>query len=267
MLCTDDKTSSCASISGATQDKYVLTSDDYKKYLRIKITASNGGGATSQISRATKPIPGPACVRAAAISSTRTKIGSSVISVSSLPAAYYGNKKQVRFVAKSNRSKADFVWYLDNKRLASKNKTTASTLNLSNSRLLIGKHQLILSVKIGKNTRRIIKNITTSPCPDARRLTPKPSTRSFSLSGHKFKVYVSSIYSVLQPGAWRISGARPSSVLWQLDKKTVSRSKTRVYVAPNKLTLGKHVISVRIKSGSRSKTLNWSVASVDYPNK
>jgi hypothetical protein len=56
LRCANTGVSSCAPISGATANTYVLVAGDAKQRLRATVTATNGAGSTSATSAATSPV-------------------------------------------------------------------------------------------------------------------------------------------------------------------------------------------------------------------
>ena len=262
LRCRDDSLSSCLPIQWATERAYTLSNADLGWRLRVLVVATDEGGTSDAYASATTKIAAPACVKASGIAAGTIRAGSLRVRFSGASAGYAGGSKAITVKASASR-KVKFRWLLNNRPLTSRN-AKSSRISIPNSRLLIGKSNLTLEVRSGSTRRSLSRTVTTSACPLARKLSPKPKSLSTRIGSRRFKASISQLYKVLSPGRFRVSG--PSgSLRWRIDNKTIS-SRRSVSVSPSRIAPGSRVISLRITSGGRSRTLTWRVDASDYPN-
>jgi len=256
-LCSTTDLSSCQNIFSDNKTNYLLTSNDYNKYLRSAVLATSRAGTSRQVSSVSSKIKAPACLNSATIKSASIKLMGRTARFSGAKQGYYGGKRTVTLSARANRPGLTLSWSLSGKTIL-KTKRTKSVLKLSNQRLLLGKQALVLTVSKGRYQKSIKRTVTTKACPPSKQLTPKPTTKIIKLSGKTNKASIAENYSALQYGKWSLSGAAPSSLTWKLDNKKMS-SKRTFLLSPTKLSIGKHQVSLTVRRGKKSKTATWSV--------
>lgn len=259
--CNSSDVDSCSSIAGANQARYSVTNSDFSKYLRVIVTATNEAGTSAQVSDATAKVAAPVCLKAQAVKSGSFRLLGRRVSFSGSRAGYYGKDKWLRLQARSSRSGLRLAWTLSGRKL-SQTRNRSSRLTLSNSKLLLGKQKLVLTASRGKKIKSLSRTVTTSACPSAKKINPKPRPRNL----RRNQATISQTYSVLNPGRWRLSGPKPQSLRWRLDGKKFS-SKRSVSVSPTRLSAGPHKISLTIKRSGRTRTVSWQVKVENYPNK